>query len=246
MKTGTALSLRSEPASCQAGRRRDEFVATIAHELRSPLAALAGALEAWPLVADDRALLDDLRQLMLRQVRQLARLSEDLLDVPRLAQGKLAIFRQSLDLRSVVEDALAQSRPGFERRGQTLDVSLPETPLWVCGDMVRLVQVVANLLQNAAKYTQPGGRIRAHAALEEGLAVVRVQDNGRGIPEPMLASIFELFVQGDRRTGRDEEGFGIGLALVKAIVESHEGSVTVRSEGPGRGSEFIVRLPALS
>jgi CheY-like chemotaxis protein len=232
-------------AQRQENLRHEEVLATLAHELRNPLAAISNVLEIWSTTEHDPAQMARLRTIARHQLDQMLRLSDDLLDIARISQGKLKLSLQNVAIKSLIEKVLEQIGPLIEQRGHVLTVSLPEQPLIVYGDASRLTQAFANLVQNAAKYTEPGGNISITAELADETAVVRVRDNGRGIPEEMLSAIFTLFTQVDATLGCALEGLGIGLTLVKRIVEMHSGSVTVRSEGLECGSEFIVRLPAL-
>jgi signal transduction histidine kinase len=183
---------------------------------------------------------------MERQVGRLERLVEDLLDVSCLNAGTFSLRRERLDLASVVRDALETSRPLLDAAGHQTVVSPPAWSLSVDGDPIRLVQVLTNLLNNAAKYTPEGGQIRVCAERSGSEAVVRVQDTGQGIPAELLPKLFEMFAQADRAGARSPRGFGIGLALVRRLVDLHGGRVEARSAGPGRGSEFTVRLPLAS
>ena len=234
----------AEQALREADRRKDEFLAILAHELRNPLAPIAAALqlmkdrEGGPEMEDERAMAE-------RQVRHMARLIDDLMDVSRISRGKVVLRKEVVDLTAIVARAAEAARPLLAERRHEFIVSLSEEPVLLEADPMRLEQVLANLLGNAAKYTDPGGRIRLAAGRAGGRAVVRVRDTGIGIEPRMLSRVFGRFVQVERRLDRSRGGLGIGLSLVKGLVELHGGSVTARSEGPGRGSEFIVRLPAL-
>jgi signal transduction histidine kinase len=233
----------------EANRRKDEFLAMLAHELRNPLAPIRNALH---ILKQSHAggPVEPLRAMMERQVQHLARLVDDLLDVSRITRGKIELRKQVVSLAAVVSRAVEASRSLIEGRRLELEVALPAEPLRLEADPTRLEQVVANLLHNAGKYTEPGGHIRLTAALapssEGGEVVLRVQDSGIGIPAEMLPHIFDLFVQVDHRHARSQGGLGIGLTLVRRLVELHGGTVEAFSAGLGRGSEFVVRLPALS
>ncbi|HVK09854.1 MAG TPA: HAMP domain-containing sensor histidine kinase, partial [Gemmataceae bacterium] len=226
-----------------ADRRKNEFLATLAHELRNPLAPLRNSLEVLRLSGDTPAAVRRVREVMGRQVEQMTRLVEDLLDVARIAEGKLVLRSEVVDLRSVVEDAVQMNAPLVQARGHRVSVGLPPGPLGVEGDRARLVQVFVNLLNNAAKYTDPGGRITVAATREGGEAVVTVTDNGTGIAADMLPHLFDLYTQLDVSADRPQGGLGIGLTLVRRLVELHGGSIAAASPGVGRGSEFTVRLP---
>ena len=234
----------AEQSLRESDRRKDEFLAMLAHELRNPLAPIRNAAHvlkvAGPL--DDRQ--QWAREVIERQTQQLTRLVDDLLDVSRITRGKVALAREPLDLATIVNRAVETSLPLIEARRHQLDLALPPEPVRVDGDLTRLVQVVGNLLNNAAKYTDEGGYIRLEAAQEDGKAVIRVRDNGMGVPADLLPHVFDLFSQADRSLDRSQGGLGIGLTLVRRLVELHGGEVEARSEGPGQGSEFVVRLPA--
>jgi PAS domain S-box-containing protein len=232
---------QAERALREADRRKDEMLAVVGHEIRGPLAAVTNCLHALRLRPEDRASVESAVQVLDRQVRQLRVLADDLMDAAMVHQGKLSLRRAPLDLSAVVAQAVETSRPAIEARRHELTVDLPPDPLRLDGDANRLAQVFHNLLTNAAKYTDPGGKVWLTAARDGSEVVVRVGDTGIGIPPEMLARVFDLFRQG--REGA-REGLGIGLALVKSLVELHGGTVEARSEGPGRGSEFVVRLPA--
>lgn len=228
-----------------ADQRKDEFLAMLAHELRNPLAPMRNAVEVMRHGGGQAQLLTWSRDVIDRQVEHLTRLVDDLLDVSRLTQGKIRLEKQSVDLVSLIERALEVSRPSIERHKHHLLVELPATPVYLDGDPVRLAQVFANLLNNAAKYTPQGGEIRVVAELVGSRVLVRVQDNGCGIPADMLPYVFDLFTQANRSLARSEGGLGIGLTLVRNLVERHGGTVEARSEGSGKGSEFVVGLPVL-
>jgi len=229
-----------------ADRRKDEFLALLAHELRNPLAPIMNAVHLLRLMGSDDPDLNWCRDVIERQTHQLTRLVEDLLDVSRITQGKIKLRLDPLDLAAIVASAVETSRPLIDAQHHELVVTMPERPLKILGDPARLTQVVANLLNNAAKYQGEGGRIDLTVEREPGVAVIRVQDRGIGISPETLPQVFELFAQGTPPPQRDHGGLGIGLSLVKTLVEMHGGSVEVRSEGSGEGSEFVVRLPCLS
>jgi len=221
-------------------RHREEFLATLGHEMRNPLSALSYALEVWP--DRDPAKMEQLRDTMRRQVGQLLRLSDDLVDTARIAQGKLHLRHEPVGLRQLIDDVCEEVAPLIERRGHTLTVELPLERIVVSGDRSRLLQVFANLLQNAAKFTEPGGSLSVTAETSKGFVCVQVRDSGQGIQDHLLPAIFEPFSQsGDASLVND--GIGIGLRLVKSVVELHGGSVSASSAGKGCGSEFIVTLP---
>jgi signal transduction histidine kinase len=225
-----------------ADRRKDEFLAMLAHELRNPLAPLRTSLELLGLGVEGR---DRFLEMAERQVRHLVRLVDDLLDVSRITRGKITLRREPVLLADVVERAVEQSRSHIDARGQTLTVSLPREELRVEADLVRLVQVVGNLLSNATKYTPASGSIWVTAERLGEEVVLRVRDTGVGLTPELLPRVFELFVQGDAGLDRTRGGLGIGLTLVRALVELHGGRVAATSAGVGLGSEFVVYLPAL-
>jgi PAS domain S-box-containing protein len=227
----------------EANQRKDEFLAMLAHELRNPLAPIRNAAEALRLAHSEEPVVRWARDLIERQVSHLAHIVDDLLDVSRIVQGKVSLHRAPLDVRAVVRSAVETNRSVIDARGQALVLLLPDEPLPVEGDFVRLAQVVGNLLTNAAKYTPEGGRVTVSAASEHGQIVVRVRDTGEGIGRELLPQVFDLFTQAHRTIDRSQGGLGIGLTVVKRLVEMHGGEVAVTSEGPGRGSEFTVRLP---
>jgi PAS domain S-box-containing protein len=229
----------------EADRRKDEFLAMLAHELRNPLAPIRHAAQVFRLLAPAEPNLQRAQDMIERQVQEMTRLVDDLLDVSRITRGKIGLTREPLDLAVVIAAAVETSRPLIDAHRHQLLVSLPGEPLGVEADATRLAQVISNLLNNAAKYTSEDGHIWLTVEACPGEAVVRVRDDGVGIPPDLLPQVFDLFVQGDRSLARSEGGLGIGLTVVKSLVEMHGGSVEARSEGPGKGSEFIVRLPAV-
>jgi PAS domain S-box-containing protein len=226
-------------------RRKDEFLATLAHELRNPLAPISNALQIWSRVGSDPQQSTRLREIMERQVQQLKRLIDDLLDVSRISRGKIHLRKEPLTLSTIIEGAIESVRPFIDESGHTLTVALPSEVLRIDGDNGRLMQVFGNLLNNAAKYTPRNGRIGIRGRVDGGYVEICVFDNGSGIPEEMLVSIFEAFTQVHNNLDRAQGGLGIGLTLVKNLVEMHGGTVEARSEGIGKGGEFIVRLPLL-
>jgi PAS domain S-box-containing protein len=226
-------------------RRKDEFLAMLAHELRNPLAPLRHALELMRSPAGSDPQVEPKRQMMERQVRQLVRLVDDLLDVSRITRGKIQLRKESVELATVVAHALETSRALLDARKHELTVLLPPEPLWLDADLTRLSQVFANLLNNAAKFTDEGGHIWLTAERQSTDVVLRVKDTGIGMTREMLTHAFDLFAQADRSLDRSQGGLGIGLTLVRSLVEMHGGSVQAVSDGPGQGSEFIVLLPAL-
>jgi signal transduction histidine kinase/ActR/RegA family two-component response regulator len=230
----------------EADRRKDEFLAMLAHELRNPLAPIRNAVEilrAKPSLHPDGQWINDVVD---RQVRQMSRLVDDLLDVSRITSGKIELRKAPVTLAAAIAAAVESSRPAIERGAHVLDVVVPPAPIPLDADLARLSQILSNLLDNAAKYSHNGGRITLSASREGDEAVVRVADTGIGIPAEMLGSVFDMFVQVERGAEQSQGGLGIGLTLVKRLVELHGGRVEARSGGRGKGSEFTVRLPARS
>jgi PAS domain S-box-containing protein len=227
----------------EADRRKDEFLATLAHELRNPLAPIRNSLQILKMPVADRAVIDRARELMERQLHHLVRLVDDLLDVSRVMRGKVELRKERVGLAEVVARAVETAQPTIDAQGHELTIALPPDPLEVEADAVRLAQVVGNLLTNAAKYTPRGGRIWLAAERDGGQAVLRVRDTGIGIAPDMLPRVFELFVQVENAVSRSQGGLGIGLTLARSLVEKHGGTIEVRSPGLGQGSEFTVRLP---
>ena len=245
--TNTDISehMALEEALKDADRRKDEFLATLAHELRNPLGPIRNVLELWPLSEGDRAEMAQLRAIMDRQLQQLIRLIDDLMDVSRITRGKIQLQRRPVDLGGAVSRAIETVRFQIDAAKDRLVVKLPAEPIFVNGDLARLTQVFGNLLHNAVKFSPNGGPIGITAERRGDRAVVSVRDNGQGIPQSMLGEIFEIFRQVDPSLDRASGGLGIGLTLVKQLVDLHGGTVEARSEGTGTGSEFIVTLPAL-
>jgi signal transduction histidine kinase/ActR/RegA family two-component response regulator len=226
----------------QADQRKDEFLATLAHELRNPLAPIRNSVNLLRLSGSDGPAAK-VWQMMDRQVSHMVRLVDDLMEVSRITRGKIALQKTPLDLAGVIAAAVETCRPLMEAARHTLEVLPPQQPLTVEGDAVRLCQVFANLLNNAAKYTDSGGRVSVVARTEGDNAVVTVSDSGVGIAAEALPRVFEMFVQADASDSRAQTGLGIGLTLVKSLVEMHGGSVAAYSAGAGQGSSFEVRLP---
>ena len=229
----------------EADRRKDEFLATLAHELRNPLAPIRNGLQIMRLAGGRPAVVEQARGMMERQVRQMVRLIDDLLDLSRISRGKVELRKERIDLAAVVRNAVETSRPLIEQAGHELTVTIPGEPIVIEADLVRLSQVFSNLLNNAAKYTDNGGRVWLNAERRDGTVVVSVRDNGVGIPAPMLPHVFEMFTQVNRSLERTRGGLGIGLSIVKRLVEMHGGTVEARSDGHGQGSELVVELPIL-
>jgi signal transduction histidine kinase/ActR/RegA family two-component response regulator len=226
-------------------RRKDEFLALLAHELRNPLAPLRNGLHVMRLAGDNPEAATQLRAMMERQLAHMVRLIDDLLDVSRISRNKMELRRSRVLLSDVISNAVETARPLIEAAGHELHVALPTEPIFLDADLTRLAQVFGNLLTNSAKYTEPGGHIWLNATPVDGEVVVAVRDTGIGIPAEALPAIFDMFSQVDRSLERSTGGLGIGLALVRGLVEMHGGSVSAASDGPGRGSTFTVRLPVL-
>jgi len=245
--TGTDVTerRRMEDALREQDRRKDEFLALLAHELRNPLAPLRNGLQVMRLAEGDANAVARARGMMDRQLGHMVRLIDDLLDVSRINSNKMELRRSRVPLADVVGGAVETSRPTIEAAGHELTVSLPPEPVWLDADLTRLAQVFGNLLTNSAKYTERGGRIWLTAAREGGRASVVVRDTGIGIPAYALPNIFDMFSQVDRSIERSTGGLGIGLALVKGLVEMHGGTVEAASAGQGKGSTFTVSLPVL-
>ncbi len=244
--TDVTERLEMEQALREADHRKDEFLATLAHELRNPIAPISNALQVWPMVENDPAEVEKLRAIMERQIRQMSRLIDDLLDVSRITRGKIQLRCQPVDLNTIIEGAVEAVAPLIESCAHHLEVVKTETPTMVDGDVARLTQIVGNLLNNAAKYTPREGKLRIAVERQGAEAIIRVADNGAGIPANMLLSIFDMFQQVDQTLDRAHGGLGLGLTLVQRLVALHGGEVAAHSEGEGRGSEFVIRLPLLA
>ena len=233
----------SQEALREADRRKDEFLAMLAHELRNPLAPIVNATRILRRLAPLEPQVEDMRELIERQAEQLTTLVDDLLEVSRITQGRIALRKANVEVMSVVARAIETSRPLIDSRHHHLLVSLPADPVRVEGDVARLAQAISNLLNNAAKYTDDGGEIQLRVEVDGGEAVIRVKDNGIGIAGEDLARVFDLFQQSDRALDRAQGGLGIGLTIVKKLAEMHGGRVEASSEGVGLGSDFVLRLP---
>jgi signal transduction histidine kinase/ActR/RegA family two-component response regulator len=225
-------------------QRKNEFLATLAHELRNPLAPLRNGLEVMRLAAGNPATVEKARGMMERQLAQMVHLVDDLLDVSRVSRGKVELRREQVELASVLRSALETSQPLMTERGHELVIDIAPQRVMVNADMMRLSQVFWNLLNNAAKYTEPGGRIEMRLTATGGEASVSIRDNGIGIPREMQSRVFDIFTQVDRSLEKSQGGLGIGLSIAKRLVEMHGGTITVASGGHRKGSEFVVRLPA--
>lgn len=229
----------------RADRHKDSFLAVLAHELRNPVAALAGGLHLLNKdIPDERA--QDIRTRMERMLDHLTHLVDDLLDVSRVSQGKIALKKARVELGDVLRSAIEASQHNIEAGGHRFVTDIPADPIWLDADHTRLAQIVANLLNNAAKYTPPGGTVSLTAAALDGMVEVKVTDTGVGIPPEMQSKIFEIFAQVEDHLGKAQGGLGIGLALVKQLVTLHGGTIEVESAGEGMGSSFTLRLPALN
>ena len=229
----------------EADRRKDEFLAILAHELRNPLAPIRNAVQIFRAKGPPSAELQWATELIDRQVSQMTRLVDDLLDVSRITRGKIDLRKERVELETVVKSAVEASRPLIEKWGHKLTVSIPPLPIFIEADQTRMAQVILNLLNNSAKYTDQGGRIWLTAERQGDEVSIRIRDSGIGIPKEMLPRIFDMFTQVDQSLERTEGGLGVGLTLVQRLVEMHGGRVEARSDGPGKGSEFVVRLPVV-
>jgi signal transduction histidine kinase len=239
----TAELAKSEEALRQADKRKNEFLAMLGHELRNPLSPIRSALQIMQKPGVSDSTLRWARGIIARQVDRLARLVDDLLDVSRIVHGKITLRETLLEIGTVISQAVEGTLPFLESRQQKVSVHIPEEPIWVTGDLVRLEQVISNLLNNAAKYSDAGQQIRVGVEASANWITVRIQDNGIGISEDTMPHIFELFTQADQTLTRTQGGLGIGLTVVKRLVEMHGGRVEAHSKGVGHGSEFIVHLP---
>jgi len=228
-----------------ADRRKDEFLATLAHELRNPLAPIRNSVELLRLAGDKQPVVQNLADMMGRQVAHIVRLVDDLLEISRITRGAIELRRVPVQLAAVVSSAVETSRTIIDAGQHRLEMSLPAEEVWLDADPTRLAQVISNLLNNAAKYTDPGGRIRVAAQLDGGEVVIEVRDTGIGIPAALLPRVFEMFAQGSHAAARESGGLGIGLTLVRSLVEMHGGRVTAASDGAGKGSVLTVRLPVI-
>ncbi len=237
---------QAEEALKHVNRRKDEFLAMLAHELRNPLAPIRNAAQLLNVHSSGKPEIEWARAVIERQTKHLVRLVDDLLDVSRMVSGQITLQKTPVELADVVQNAVEASRPLIRLRKHHLSVELPEKPVTLSADLTRLAQVITNLLNNAAKYTDEGGQIRLDASVDNEVVTIRVRDTGLGVDPDLLPHVFDLFTQADRTPDRSEGGLGIGLTLVKRLVELHGGSVEAHSEGLGSGAEFIVRLPVLA
>jgi signal transduction histidine kinase len=236
--------LNEKTAALQAAdQRKDAFLATLAHELRNPLAPLRNGLQLLKLAKDDPAFIERTRNMMEQQLGQMVRLIDDLLDVSRINNDMIELSKELMPVDLPIRQAVETSSPLLDSQQHTLRIELAPEPLFLQGDATRLTQVFSNLLNNAAKYTPKGGNIRIEAARDGDAVVVSVIDNGIGIPQHMLGEVFDMFMRVDDSLERAQGGLGVGLSLVKRLVEMHGGTVEAKSAGQGAGSEFVVRLP---
>lgn len=242
----TAALERAVTALKEADRRKNEFIAILAHELRNPLAPISNSLALLNVASDDADVCREACQTMERQLRHIVRLIDDLLEVSRISRGKIDLRRSRIRLQSAIDDAVEVARPLADQKGHTIEVVTPEQDLSLDADPTRISQVVGNLLNNACKFTPRGGKILLNVEERPGEAWIHVKDNGIGIAADQVPVIFEMFGQVDSSLERSEGGLGIGLTLVHSLVEMHGGSVEVRSEGIGRGTEFLIRLPTVT
>ena len=234
---------RAERQLLEADRTKDEFLAILSHELRNPLTPIRNALEVLRRSGHDPLVADRAYAVMERQVYQLVRLTDDLLDVSRITRDQIDLRRERIDLRLALQSAVETTQPLIDVAGHVLSIELPRDPIWVDADSARMTQAFANLLNNAVKYTDRGGRITVGASVENAQAIVTVTDTGIGIAEDVLPHIFDMFMRSDDSPDRVREGLGIGLTLAKRLIELHEGTIEAMSDGPGRGTTFVTRLP---
>jgi signal transduction histidine kinase len=234
-----------ERALQEADRRKDEFLATLAHELRNPLAPIRSSIHRLNLQTQGDTSIGEVTQILDRQVNHMVRLVDDLMDVSRISRGNIELRKEQTSLATIIRSAVDASTPLISAANHQLAISLPSEPVILFGDSVRLSQVISNLLNNAAKYTDRGGQIWLSAERQSGEVVIRVRDNGIGIGFESQQRVFDMFMQVDRSSSRSQSGLGIGLTLVKRLVELHGGTITVQSAGSGKGSEFCLRLPCL-
>jgi signal transduction histidine kinase len=237
---------RALAALQEADRRKDEFLAMLSHELRNPMAPILACVEILRLAPQDAEATATARAVIERQAAHMKRLLDDLLDVSRVSQGKIALRRETIDLGTILERAVEVSQPLMAEKAQRLSVTNASGPIVVDADPARLVQVFGNLLNNAAKYSEPGGEIEIETAVEGREVVVRVRDQGVGMTPDLIERAFDLFVQDTRSLDRAQGGIGIGLTMVRSLVKLHGGSVQALSDGPGRGCEIVVRIPLVS
>jgi signal transduction histidine kinase len=238
-----AERVRAEEALRETDRRKDEFLLTLAHELRNPLVPIRNALEIMRLAGNEPKVVESSRAMIERQIKQMVRLIDDLLDMARISRGTIQIKRENVEITYVVTNAVESCRPLIDGAGHILTVNLPSESIIVYADPTRLTQVLLNLLSNAIKYTEPGGRIWLTAARDQNELVFRVKDTGIGVSADRLPSIFEMLTHAGHAQDETQTGLGIGLSLVETLVRLHGGRVEAHSDGPAQGSEFTVRLP---
>jgi signal transduction histidine kinase/ActR/RegA family two-component response regulator len=246
LKREMARTKEAEEKLQQANRRKDEFLAMLSHELRNPLAPIRNAAEVMRRIAPADPGIAWAREVVERQVTHLAQLVDDLLDVSRITQGKITLKKEPVELGRVIQHSVETARALLDSKKHSLVLNLPSTAIWVHGDFARLAQVVGNLLNNGAKYTAEGGVIELSATADRGEALITVRDNGIGIDGALLPHVFELFTQGERSLDRSQGGLGVGLTVVRRLVELHQGRVEVHSDGIGKGALFRVVLPCIS
>jgi signal transduction histidine kinase/CheY-like chemotaxis protein len=237
---------KAELALLDASRHKDEFLATLAHELRNPLTPMIHALKVMKIDKNNKCSVEKAQAIMERQITHLNRLIEDLLDLNRITHGKIKLHKENLDVVKIIHETVEAIIPAIEAQGHTLQFNQPSFPIYVKADKTRIAQIFSNLLDNANKYTEKEGLIRLFFQIQSEQVFISVRDNGIGIPHQMLSCIFDKFTQIDRQLERPQCGLGIGLSLVKELVELHDGAIEVKSKGKNRGSEFIVRLPIIS
>ncbi len=234
---------RAERALIEADRQKNEFLATLAHELRNPLAPIRNSLHILRLSRGDGPGAERVQEIMERQIEHMVRLVDDLLEISRITTGKIELRIEPVEIASVIRSAVETSRPAIDDHGHQLATTLPPEPLTVEADAVRLSQVIANLLNNAAKYTEQPGQIWLSVSRDRGEVVISVRDNGIGISADLLPKVFDMFTQAERSKRHSQDGLGIGLALAKRLVDMHGGRIEAKSAGEGQGSEFTLRLP---
>jgi CheY-like chemotaxis protein len=239
----TAANPPNQPGPAPVPAREDQFLATLAHELRNPLAPMRHCVSILQRASNDDGAARNAIDVLDRQLRKMVRLVDELLDVSRITRGQVSLHRERIELGAVLDAAVETARGAIDAAGHRLTVERPAPPLWLHADPMRLAQVVANLLDNAARFTEPGGAIRLSARREGEAAVITVLDSGVGISADALPGVFDVFTQADGRAIRADNGLGLGLALVRSLVQLHGGTVGATSRGAGQGSEFTVRLP---
>lgn len=235
--------VQAKQALAEANQRKDDFMATLSHELRNPLSALEMAAQVLDRVHGELPQVARISELIVRQVGHMSRLTEDLLDVSRIVRGQVSLQSASFDLRDSLHDSIEQLTAMLATRNQVLHTTLPAAPVWIEGDRMRMAQVLGNLLGNASRYSPPESSIQVSLAVDAGLAVVTVADQGQGISANMIPTLFDMYSRAQATADRTASGVGMGLSIVKGLVQLHGGSVSVESEGSGKGSTFVVTLP---